>query len=37
MATQKFTNFDKLFFNVHYVTAVTKQPNKIVLNEVKDN
>ena len=30
MAAQKFTNFDKFF-----LTIVTIQPNKVVLNEVK--
>ena len=39
MATQKFTNFDKVFFFLMHVdmTAVTIQSNKIVLNEVKEN
>ena len=38
MATQKFTNFDKLFLKTHAnITAVTIQSNKIVLNEIKDN
>ena len=37
VATQKFTNFDKLFFKMHAdMTAVTIQTNKIVYNEVKD-
>ena len=37
MATQKFTNFDKLKKKYSDVTAVMLQPNKIVSNEVKDN
>ena len=38
MATEKFTNFDKLFKKMYAdMTAVTIQSNKIVLNEVKNN
>ena len=38
MAAQKFTNFARFFFLMHFdMTAVTLQSNKIVLNEVKDN
>ena len=38
MATQKFTNFDKVFFLMYAdMTAVTIQSNKIVSKEVKDN
>ena len=37
MAAQKVTNFDK-FLKIHTdMTAVTMQPNKIVLNKIKDN
>ena len=37
MATQKFTNYDKLFLMHADMRAVTIQSNKIVSNEVKDN
>ena len=38
MATEKFTNFDKLFKKMYAdMTAVTIQSNKIFLNEVKNN
>ena len=37
MATEKFTNFDKFFFQMHTdMTAVTIESNKIVSNKVKD-
>ena len=37
MATQKFTNSD-FFLKMHVdMIAATKQSNKIVSNEVKDN
>ena len=36
MATQKFTNFDKLFLMPAGRTGVPIQSNKIVSNEVKD-
>ena len=37
MATQKFTNFES-FLKMHTdMTALTKQSNKIVSNEVKDS
>ena len=37
MATPKLTNFDTLFLMHADMTAVIKQSNKIVSNEVKDN
>ena len=37
MATQKFTNFDKIFLMHADMTAATIKSNKIALNEVKDN
>ena len=35
MATQKFTDFDKVFF--FFKCTMTWQANKIILNEVKDD
>ena len=37
MATEKFTNFDKLFKMHTDMTAVKIQSNEIVSNEVKHN
>ena len=37
MATQKFTNFDKLFLMHADMTAVMIHYNKIVSHEVKNN
>ena len=37
MAAQKFTNFDKCFFNAADMTAFMMQFNKIVSNEVKNS
>ena len=39
MATQNFTNFDKLFFFLMHteMTTVTIQSTRIVSNEVKDS